>query len=127
MTKITEDAPANSAGGGGVAGIGVGPQGEPPGPKSIVALIRRLRLKKKNVTEETFAGNKVFKVKSEFYHRCRLGKKKYHRYDKYVGSDELGDKIRQFGRENCSLPIIVQDENTGAMIYLRYGKNGNNN
>ena len=27
---IREDAPTNNAGGGGIAGIGVGPQGEPP-------------------------------------------------------------------------------------------------
>ena len=31
--SIKEDAPTNSVGGGGVAGIGVGPQGEPGVPK----------------------------------------------------------------------------------------------
>jgi len=31
--SIKEDAPTNSVGGGGVAGVGVGPQGEPGVPK----------------------------------------------------------------------------------------------
>ena len=36
MSKIEEDAPANAAGSGNVAGLGVGPQGEPPGPQNII-------------------------------------------------------------------------------------------
>jgi len=31
--SIKEDAPTNSVGGGGVAGVGIGPQGEPGIPK----------------------------------------------------------------------------------------------
>ena len=33
---IREDAPTNNAGGGGIAGIGVGPQGEPGGRRAIM-------------------------------------------------------------------------------------------
>tara|TARA_R110000823_G_scaffold48901_9_gene123946 strand:- start:305 stop:472 length:168 start_codon:yes stop_codon:yes gene_type:complete len=33
-TEMSEEAPANAAGGGKVAGIGVGPQGEPGGRKA---------------------------------------------------------------------------------------------
>ena len=32
---------ANVAGSGAIAGLGVGPQGEPPGPKAVLARIRR--------------------------------------------------------------------------------------
>lgn len=77
---------------------------------------------KNKLNEDYFGGNKIFKVKSEYYHRCRLGKKKYHRYDKYVGNDEFGEEIRKYGRKHYDKPIIVQDEKTGAMMYLRYGK-----
>ncbi len=44
--KLVEDAPVNSAGNGGVAGIGVGPQGEPGGKKA--KLIKKI-LKRRSV------------------------------------------------------------------------------
>lgn len=162
MSKIEEDAPANAAGSGNVAGLGVGPQGEPPGPQNILTkLIRRKKLeqeetwsknykksidcsnpkgfsqkahcagrkarqagketKSEPITEASFAGNQVFVVPSEYYHNCKIGKSRYHRYEKYVGNDEIGETIRQYGRKNKRKPIIVQDEKTGAMTYLRYG------
>lgn len=255
MTNFTEDAPANAAGSGAVAGLGVGPQGEPPGPRNILANLRRKKLeqeekwsqeykksidcnnpkgfsqkahcagrkikklnetdkellpgysikhkigdnnehhytihhndkevgearlshtgkhvvdlsihkehrrkglatalynhiekhlgyklspsptyqtpegkafwasrqtKKESITEATFAGHEVFVVPSEYYHKCRMGKHRHHRYEKYVGNDEIGETIRQYGRKNHKKPIIVQDEKTGAMTYLRYGGN----
>lgn len=53
MTKtIKEDAPANAAGGGAVAGIGVGPQGEPGADKRRKRIIMAARAKAKCVTEE---------------------------------------------------------------------------
>jgi len=162
MSKIEEDAPANAAGSGNVAGLGVGAQGEPPGPQSILTkIIRRKKLeqeetwskdykksidcsnpkgfsqkahcagrkarqagketKSEPITETSFAGNQVFVVPSEYYHNCKMGKSRYHRYEKYVGNDEIGETIRQYGRKNKRKPIIVQDEKTGAMTYLRYG------
>ena len=131
MTDIKEDAPANAVGSGAVAGLGVGPQGDPPGPQSILTrLLRRKKTQKKtkestNMVESTFAGHDVFVVPSDYYHRCRNGKNRYHKYEKYVGKDEIGETIRQYGRDrkNKKKPIIVQDEKTGAMTYLRYGGN----
>lgn len=129
QNSVTEDAPANAAGGGNVAGIGVGPQGEPPGPKNILARLRRKRpveVKEVEIAEATqqdyFAGNPVFKVSDDFYHKCHMGKKRYHRYDKYVGTDQMGETIRQYGLKNHGKPIVIQNEKTGAMLYLRYGK-----
>lgn len=166
MTDIKEDAPANAAGSGAVAGLGVGPQGEPPGPQSILTRMRMLKPKKleqeekwsqdykksidcsnpkgfsqkahcagrkarqagrdtksEPITEAMFAGNQVFVVPSDYYHNCRVGKQRYHKYEKYVGKDEIGETIRRYGRDrkNRNKPIIVQDEKTGAMTYLRYG------
>jgi hypothetical protein len=34
----------------------------------------------------------------------------------------LGEEIRQYALNNKDAPIIVEDEITGAMMYLRYGK-----
>lgn len=217
MTDIKEDAPVNAAGSGAIAGIGVGPQGEPPGPQSILTrMLKRKKLeesdaellpgyvvkhklgvnnehhytihkdgkevgearlshtgkyvvdlsvdknhrrkglatalykhienhlgynltpspthqtpdgkafwasRKSPINESTFAGNQVFVVPSDYYHKCRVGKSRYHPYEKYVGKDEIGETIRKYGRDrkNRKKPIIVQDERTGAMTYLRYG------
>jgi hypothetical protein len=41
-----EDVAANAAGGGQIAGIGVGPQGEPPGRKALLNKVKSL-LKRK--------------------------------------------------------------------------------
>jgi len=75
------------------------------------------------IIESMFAGNKVFVVPSDYYYNCKMGKNRYHKYEKYVGKDEIGETIRRYGRDrkNRKKPIIVQDERTGAMTYLRYG------
>jgi len=99
----------NSVGGGSVAGLGVGPQGEPgiSGPM--------LRRKK-------FAGNEVFTIDSDRFNRCRMGKCRYHKYEMYVGNDDIGNQIREYGITNPKKAIVVEDEKTGAMMFLRYGK-----
>lgn len=53
---LFEDAAVNNVGGGAVAGLGIGAQGEPPAK---------------------FGGVRRFKVKNEYYHKARFGKKKY--------------------------------------------------
>jgi len=106
---------ANSVGGGNVAGIGVGSQGE-PGKKK----------KKKDVNESVqmskFAGKDVFIVDSDTYHACRLGKKQYARYEKYVGKNSVGLAIREYGLKYPKRPIILQNGDVGPMLYLKYGR-----
>lgn len=110
MTEMREDVAAtNSVGGGNIAGLGVGPQGEPGMPPKI---IRR-----------KFAGNEVFEVTGDCFHRCMRGKRQYARYETYVGDDDTGKAIREYGLKNRGKAIVVQDEKTGAMIFLRYGRN----
>jgi hypothetical protein len=107
--KVEEDAPANAVGGGNIAGI----TGDPPmGKGAQAAFLRR------------FGKNHVFVVDTERINKARLGKKKYLKYEKYVGSDEVGDAIRQYGRKYPKRPIILQDDKTGAMTFLRYGRSG---
>ena len=56
--------------------------------------------------------------------KARMGKKKYEPYRKILGEIENGEEIRQYGRKYYKEPIILEDERTGAMCYLRYGKKG---
>lgn len=116
MSGVMEDAPAVSAGAGAVAGIGIGPKGE-PGIKKKPPLIRRTK----------FAGMQIYEVDADFYHRCRLGKKKYAKYSDYVGEDETGQEIRAYGRnwKTKNNPILIQDKSTGYITFLKYGKNRN--
>ena len=70
-----------------------------------------------------FANNDVFVVDSSTYNKARLGKQKYVKYEKYVGNDEVGNAIREYGRKNPKKPIILQDGENGPMIFLRSGRN----
>lgn len=97
---------ANAVGPGNIAGT----TGDPP--KGSKVMMRR------------FAKNDVFVVDQEKFMKARVGKRKYLKYEMYVGDDEVGEAIRQFGRKNPSKPIILQCEKTGAMTFLRYGKSG---
>lgn len=136
---LPEDAPANAAGGGNIAGLGVGPQGEPG-----LKMKQRLKYKRKNAKDVqdregeiatlvrraqpvmesktgVFAGNTTFIVPSDMFHRARLEKRKGKHWKTYIGEDEHGMAIREYAGKNRKKAIILQDENTGAMCYARYG------
>jgi hypothetical protein len=104
----TEEAPANVASSGAVAGLDDNP---PVGKKAQQKYTKR------------FANNDVFVVDNKTYNNARLGKQKYHKYEKYVGNDEVGMAIREFGRKYPKKPIILQDGENGPMIFLRRGRN----
>jgi len=103
---LKEDMPANNVGSGNIAGTA----GDPPKPTKI--MMRR------------FANHEVFVVDAKKFNDARFGKKKYLKYEKYVGNDEVGDAIRTYGRKYPKRPIILQDDKTGAMTFLRHGRNG---
>lgn len=104
---LTEEI-VNVVGSGNIAGT----QGDHP--SAAKALLRRRK----------FANNDVFVVDSDRFMKARVGKRKYLKYEMYVGDDEIGEEIRQYGRSNPNKPIILQCEKTGAMTFLRYGKSG---
>ena len=134
---IKEDgAPTNSAGGGGVAGIGVGPQGEPGvSPKvqkkrygknrsiPTSAVLGYFRRKAPNqLAEETFAGAVVFEVSSHTFHNAKMEKRKGKHWRTYLDEcDELAE-IREYANKNPGRPIVLQNRNTNEMVYVRYGK-----
>jgi hypothetical protein len=99
-----------AVGGGHIAGLGVEnpniPNQAEPGKKK----------------RKKFAGAIVFEVDTDRYMKARLGKRKYVRYEKYVGNDEIGEEIRQYALCHPKESIILQDKTSGYMMYLRYGK-----
>ena len=115
LEAISEDgAPANSAGGGNIAGIGVGPKGEPG--VSRASMIRRRN-------PVYFAGNRVFEVDNNTFHKNGPNVKKPHvRYSKYIEEDNYGEEVREYARTNPHSAVLVRNETTGEMRFLRYGK-----
>ena len=105
-----EDAPVNSVAGGGV---------------NLDPHIKKKKKKEEldeSIQMSSFAGKQVFVVDSDTYHQCRLGKKQYARYEKYVGKNNVGLAIREYGLKFPKRPIILQNGENGPMLYLRYGR-----
>lgn len=113
---LNEDAPAMSVGAG-MQGLGSA-QGQPIAGYDTILTKKILRRKPHDV----FGGKPVFKVNSEAFNKALHGKKHRKHYSSYVGRDEVGQEIKEYARQNPNSPIIVQDEITGAMYYLKHGK-----
>lgn len=127
--KIEEE--GNTAGGGAIAGLGVGPQGEPGVSKKNQKKhqsrnLNMFRRGQPAALQEAkmgkFAGHDTFIVSSDKYHTAKNEKKKGKHWKNYIGEDECGMQIREYANKNHKKPIILQDESTGAMCYARYGK-----
>jgi hypothetical protein len=124
MNILSEDgvvggAPANAAGGGNVAGIGVNKAGKAANWGEPGAPQRRL-IRRKPVV---FAGTRVFEVDNSTFHGHRNVKNPYHRYSKYIDEDNYGEEVREYARENPHAAVLLRNSATGAMRFLRYGKN----
>jgi len=108
---------AMSVGSGAVAGMPTATPAEqtPVGINNKKKILRRIK------PHDMFGGIPLFKVRSEDYHKAVHGKIKFKRYTSYV-SGSLGEDVREFAIQNPNSSIIVQDEVTGAMFYLKHGK-----
>jgi hypothetical protein len=103
--KIEEEI-TNAAGNGAIAGLGVGPQGEPG---------RNPRKRGK------FAGNPTFIVSRQKFLGITEAKRKGKHWRKYLDEDEAYHDVRDYAY-SCDGPIIVEDEATGHCAFVRYGK-----
>lgn len=103
-------APANAAGYGNIAGLGVGPKGEPG-----VHLPRKRKLEE---APDRFAGGDVMDTDMGILMNVREPKRRWERYAKYVGTDEPGETIRVHARKTAR-DIILRDSKTGTMAWLR--------
>lgn len=111
LRKIKEDAVPNSVGGGNIAGM---PTHSTPDQTPV-------RKKSKVLRRGKFAGKVVFTVDEDTYYRAYLGKRKYEHYEKFLEGCEGFEEIRDFGRTYWDQPILIQNEKTGAMQFLKYG------
>ena len=102
----------------GIAGL---PPDLPTVGKGVTTSAKMLR-RKKVVPHLTFAESAVFNVDPDTYYKALLGKRKNEHYEKYIGECTCGEDIRAYGLQNWDKPIIVRNEQTGAMLYLKYGK-----
>jgi len=102
---LAEDAPINAVGTGNIAGAGVGTQGEPG-----------------YTAKGKIRGMKIFEVDFDTFYRVRFGKNRYHNYKRYVGEDEIGQDIRNYGRKNPGEGIVLQNPKSGILTFLKFPK-----
>ena len=69
----------------------------------------------------TFAGSTTFVVPSNIFHEAKMQKQKGKHWRKYIGEEDYWRHIREYAAKYPKKAIILQDENTGAMCYARYG------
>jgi hypothetical protein len=69
-----------------------------------------------------FGGKRVFTVNSDAFNKAMHGKRKFKHYRSYIQDEETTNEVREYLKTNKHAPIIVQDEITGAMVYLKHGK-----
>ena len=70
----------------------------------------------------TFAGSTTFVVPSNIFHEAKMQKRKGKHWRTYIGENDHLSHIREYAAKNPKKAIILQDENTGAMCYAKYGK-----
>ena len=70
--------------------------------------------------DSTFASMPVFKVSSVEFAKCKFGKSKFARWAKHIDTDsKMGKRIYNYAKKNPKKSIIVQNEKSGHMLYLR--------
>jgi len=132
MVKIqNEDAPTNAVAQNSVAGI----TGDPPVSVKAQKRIQKKQkttstpvimsmLRRKLVSEETFAGAVVFEVSTTVFHTAKMEKRKGKHWRTYLEEDDCFRHIREYAQKNPKKGIILRNERTGEMFYARYGKKG---
>jgi len=70
--------------------------------------------------DSTFAQMPVFKVSPDDFAKCKDVKKKYARWNKHIDTEsDYGKKIHAYAKKNPKKSIIVQDDKSGHMVYLK--------
>ena len=70
--------------------------------------------------DSTFASMPVFKVNQDDFAKCQNGKKKHAHWNKHIDIEsDYGKKIHSYAKKNPKSSIIVQDDKSGHMVYLK--------
>ena len=76
------------------------------------------KLRRRNELEK-YEG-KVFTVSNEMFDRMKEGKIRGSRWTKYIDeTSELGLDIKKFSLRNPSQPVVIRNEETGELVFLR--------
>lgn len=63
---------------------------------------------------------KVFMVSAEEFEKLKDGKIRGERWNKYIDEDsDLGNEIKSYSLRNPTKPVVVKNEETGEMVFLR--------
>lgn len=68
-----------------------------------------------------FAQFETFIVSSNTFNSIKHQKKKGMHWKRYLEEDDAYHELREYARKKRTGPIIVEDERTGACMYVRYG------
>ncbi len=68
-----------------------------------------------------FLNQETFVVSSSTFNSLREAKKKRVHWKRYLEEDDAYHDLREYARKKRKGPIIVEDERTGACMYVRYG------
>lgn len=112
-----EGAPTVNIGSGDIAGAGVNKADKPANwgePGRSAQMMPILRRRKPN-----FAKSAVFEVSSSVFHSLTMQKRKGKHWRTYLEEDDSFSEIREYANKNKG-PIIVQNEKTGEMRFVRY-------
>jgi hypothetical protein len=53
---------------------------------------------------------------------AKMLKRKGARFESYLGDSDVSKEIADYANANWREGIVLEDEQTGAMVYLRYGR-----
>ena len=101
---LEEDVPTNNAGDG-----------------SAVQTNVQTKPMRKITKRGLFLNQETFIVSHSTFNSLREAKKKGMHWKRYLEEDGAYHDLREYAREKRKGPIIVEDENTGACMYVRYG------
>lgn len=75
--------------------------------------------KKKKCELDCYEG-KMFFVSPELFEKLKSGKVRGDRWSKYIDEDsELGLNIKKYSLRNPSKPVVIQNEESGEIVFLR--------
>ena len=116
---FVEDAPVN-AGGASISQGGVNTDGS---FDKVAGIDKPLPKRKKKKELESYQG-KTFSVSAEEFETLRAGKVRGARWNKYIDEDsELGMEIKKYSLRNPSKPVVIRNEETGEVVFLRRRQN----
>jgi hypothetical protein len=116
---FVEDAPVN-AGGASISQGGVNTNGS---FDKVAGVDKPLPKRKKKKELESYQG-KTFSVSAEEFETLKAGKIRGARWNKYIDENsELGMEIKKYSLRNPSKPVVIRNEETGEVVFLRRRQN----